>query len=853
MKFLGFFKLTNIKRIVIFCLMIFASLTVIIFGAVFFTGPKTVLGSEYHSSAQYVIKIKDTSSTPKSPEELAIKVAKDIQTRIDNDLNHGVLTQPEVTVDKDSTVRVTYPNVDSQAQKDAINKLITYKPNLVAVDYYSNPLFNADGNFNDKLSPGVDPGKTLIPVEDFDWEKDTKIPLKVESVSSLYETKPYLKADLKNEEAQKQWTKATDYVSKLPEEKRVVAFFLYLTEYIELAKKDWPQEWEKAQKNPYFFSFVDETPVDANKKPNNLKKYQIDASNYLISYNTKPKEAQRGPFILFQHSNPDISRSNLDQVASQINYGTANYDLSTFSSRFNPPIYSSSGFKNFLIAGAIIFALLTLFLVWNYGILGVISSLSIALIGFLTWTFFNLLGGVFTPLVIGGLIFLLAFFVDKNLVFFERIKNYSKRGDNLQKASRIAHRKTVPLIFDTHNIALMLGIGLFYFGAQIMWGFSLTLVIGVICSLLVGLLITHFLSHLLITSQFFDNHLMWLGIRNERNSRSLKTPNFFSNSKVLIYAMVAIIGLAIIIMSIFIGINKSFVGGFNLSQIFSGGSIIEINNLGNQPMSQDDFKNLVNILSNYGIGVNDITIILNPDDSSLIDLARISVNRGLDLVSIKAAVASSFNFYGANVLNSTGQTLIIGSLISSSLALLFIVAYIVFRFRWTYSLIMLSMAVVDVVLVVALFTIFRLSINYEFITALLLVLIYSMNHSIVVFSQIKTKSSLHLGTLNYDQTFAIANQSTHSTFKRSIVIGLILILLFMILGMFTNIVSLTLVYGIVFGAITSTISSLLISPLLWAKLEAKRQKWITSRVESNFWDVNEPEEQTFNGINNFKV
>ncbi len=853
MRFFRIFKLTKPKRIVIFMLTTIFALLSIILGSVFYLAPNTILGSEYQTSAQYIINVSDPSSD--NAKTLAIKAANDIKWRIDGDSNKGVATQAEVMYQgKDlpdkAVVRVTYPNVLSDSQKKDIENLIISKPNLVFTDYYGNALFDSTGSFNPDLKIGADPGNWIKDPQNINWNVDSKVPIKSEGVTAIYQKKPLLDVTLRDINAQTQWTKATEYASKLPDEKRVIVAWLDLNEFINIAKTKWKSQWEIANHNPYFFAFVGNSPVDANGKPNLLKSSQINAARYLISDNNKPKEQARGDKILLQRPVP-TSSSDLNHIVRQINYGTASYELGVKSSLFIPSKFNY-GFSLFIISASIIFALLTLFLVWNYGIMGLIGSLSIALFTFLTWTLVTFLGGIFTPIVVGAFIFMIAFFVDKSIVFFEKIKNSLYQGATIQKSLQSARRKTTPIIFDTHNIVIMLAIGLFYFGAVSMWGFSLTLVVGITMSLLILFLFMKMLVIILLNTNIFDNRLHLLGLKpkmykQEAEVTSTSSINFIKQSRYVWYGGLTIVGIALIVMIIFMSINLSFASGLSLSQTLNGGSIIEIGG----PMTQEQANSLIQLLIKNGVNRNDITQFAN---NNIINSLFVSTNYSLNFAAIKNAINSlGFSSDLSTVLSVNGITLVIGALIGSVLALLFIFIYVLFRFRWTFSIVIFAMVLFDLLIMLSIFIIFRLSFNFESVVALLLLLIYSITNNIYNFTQIKEQITIHSGTLNHKTNVEIANVGVTKNLKRLFYSTLMFIILFAILLIFVNIITFSLAFILMLGVLISAISTIFIGPSLWVKLETYRQKKIEKRFKNKFWDVNKPEEQLFNGINNYNI
>lgn len=866
MRLLRNFKFTKWKRIFVLIFMLVAALSSIIFGGLFYSGPKTVLGPQYVQSAEYVLKVKNLGASTPSAQNLAKRAAEDIKKRLDGDSNLDVQTSAEVSVDGNPNVRVSVPNIYDIGDRENIANFIEYKPNLVFTDYYGNALFDNQGKFSNDLKIGEDPQKAKIDPEKVNWEIDSKTPMKNSGASAIYNNISSIKLEWNSSSSEAEWTLVQDYVAKLPEEKRVIVAWLNLDQFIQKAKTDFKDEWDnEAKHNPYFFSFVTNKPVDKDGKKNNLKTALIKADDFMISNNVRSqgKDAQDGAIL---QRPTQTSSSDLSKIVRQINYGTTDYSLETQSSRFVAPSFGQSSFQFFLWASIVIFIVLTLFLVWNYGIIGLISALSLALFAFLSWTFIVLLGGVFSPIVLSALIFMTAFFVDKNIIFFEKIKSSISQGSTFEKALLLARKKMKISIFDTHVITLILGIALFYFGSLSIWGFSLAIVVSVVLSLLVLMLFTQLLVTTLLNGNILQNK-RWLLIGIKSTTRSSNANKVFSSEDELIgktinvakkskqakhslYLLALIVGLALIIMTIFMIITLSFQGGFNLNTIFGGGSIIEINGISDK-ITPRQFDDLVKILTSHGVRISEISKMIGDDGS--IYLVRVLVNRYLDLAAIQGAISSIYQVYLANVLNNGGLELLLSGLIVTIIAITFIFIYLLLRFRWTFSLPIICNMLLDVLLVTALFIIFRLPIGLEFIISLLLILIYSANNNVLLFSEIKKRTIIHSGNLNYEQNISIVHLAIKTITKRLIFSSLIFIFLFLTLMAFTNVINITLAIGLIFGVITSAFTTIFIGTLFWNRLEMIRQKNMKKRLKNNFWDVNKPEEQTFIGINNYKI
>lgn len=146
-----YFKLNKMRRFIILGVTMVAAILAIALGGSLYVSKNAKKSIEYGGGAEYVIKIEPEGShkTDKS-NAMATDVAQEIYERIDALGIAGANVQPEISSDG-ARVRVTYPGITSEAQKDELEKLITEKPSLVFTDIYGNPLFDEHQNFNSQL------------------------------------------------------------------------------------------------------------------------------------------------------------------------------------------------------------------------------------------------------------------------------------------------------------------------------------------------------------------------------------------------------------------------------------------------------------------------------------------------------------------------------------------------------------------------------------------------------------------------------------------------------------------------------------------------------------------------------
>ena len=850
------FKITNFKRAIALSFMLVVFICSVVFGSIFYISPKGRLGSEYAGGAEYVVSINMSKKSDKNElEDLSNDIALSIKERIDSLGVLGVTVDPEIDGDK-ANVRVLYPGITSESDKEEVEKKITSKPHLVLTDYYGNALFNSVGSFNgylkgDPLGPagGVRP-------EDVNWEKDSFVPIKNNGAEATYDTSYKVGVELRDTDASQEWTKATSYISQLPEGKKVVVAWLNLDEYIEEAKKKWKDEWDRANGNPYLFSFTGEKDKDEEGKPNSLKIHQIDAAKYLIS-NAQVTEALRGEKFVIE--GPAFDASTTATLARQINYGVSKYSLETIFSSYSEPQYGKTSFTKVIIAGAIVFGLIAIFMIFNYGVMGVFASVSIALFTFLTMTIFIVLGGIFNASAVAALIIGIGMAVDSNIITFEKFKSNVYSGNDLNKASKSSNKNTISTIFDANITTFIVAVVLFYFGTKEILGLSLTLMISIILTLVVITGVTRIMTNLIISSNLFENKKGWLGIKPKLDQKFTEKINKGDYMKVSKYFMIfsLIIFLAgVIVYSIFAGINKSFGWGFNLSQSFGGGSILEFGPTDSDQvsMSSEQIANIKTLLLSNGIKESEIEMIRTSTDHSIVNMIKVSVRRDLPISNIRSLIDSSdITMYNSTTSTGVAKEMVNKALISIGVSIVAIVAYIIIRFKFTFAIAAIIALLHDAILVTAIFAITRVQVSPEFIAGVLSTIGYSINDTIVTFDRIREKLKNAKELKTEKEIKDLANEAIKDTLKRSIFTSLTTASSLIVLMSFGNATKLSFTLSLLVGSIFGTYSSIFIATKIWTKLEFSRRKRIEKKKISGYWNVNLIEEQTLNGINEFAV
>lgn len=197
-------------------------------------------------------------------------------------------------------------------------------------------------------------------------------------------------------------------------------------------------------------------------------------------------------------------------------YGTLPVSLEIAESRVVGPTLGQESLQKSLIAGAVGFAIVSLFMIIYYRAPGLMAILSILLFGFITFALYLIIPVTLTLPSIAGFLLSVGSALDANILQFERLKEELRKGRNLVQATDLCWRRAWPSIRDS-NFATILTSGILFwfgstFGATIVKGFALTLALGVLISLFTALFVTRTFLNLSIGWFEKADLKRWFGI-----------------------------------------------------------------------------------------------------------------------------------------------------------------------------------------------------------------------------------------------------------------------------------------------------------------------------------------------------
>ena len=525
----------------------------------------------------------------------------------------------------------------------------------------------------------------------------------------------------------------------------------------------------------------------------------------------------------------NFTKESAKKLTDLINSGALPTKLEEISSRTVEASFGENALNKTLIAGVIGIILVIILMIIIYRFSGFITGVCFIIYTVCSLYIFYLINGVLTLPGIAAMLLGIGMAADSAIICYERIKEQLKIGNNLSKSFEIGNKTSLSSIIDSNITTIIVAIILFILGQSSVKGFATMLIINIIVTIIVMVYLERQILKLFIKTTYFDDKLnLFIGISKKKITKSKEIEVPFKKLNFISIAKKYTIGILVVV--IVCGIATIFTK-YNLGVDFTGGTSITINN--NTDLT-NDIKELNYTLKDYKIENNNSTYIidevLNKDEiKSLNDYIESNYELSSDIYVVSDVVKKEL------VKNA------IKALIISSIA---IIIYVSIRFKFNYAISGIIALLHDVVLTILFFGLFNIEINSTFIAAILTIIGYSINDTIVTFDMIRELYKEKKNVKTSEDINKIVDTSVKRVLSRTIltsVTTIIPVIMLLIMGA-KEIVNfnIALLVGFIFG----TLSSIFVSNYLWSKLEYIR---ITKPIKDD--DDDEITEYKVKGIN----
>ena len=483
----------------------------------------------------------------------------------------------------------------------------------------------------------------------------------------------------------------------------------------------------------------------------------------------------------------------------------------------------NSGVISFVLA----LILLMFYMCAFYGVLpGLIADGALVLNIFFTMGILASFQAVLTLPGLAGMVLTLGMAVDANVLIYERTKEELRAGKSLNKAIADGYSNAFSAIFDSNLTSIITGVVLFYFGTGPIRGFATTMIIGLFASFLTAVFLTRIVYEALLAKDKLKNVTFTTSITKDL----LTNPkiNFLAARKVGYLIPAGIIVLGAISMST-IGLNNGidFTGGRNYVIRFAQDvKTDEVRNLldaqldGSVSVIQIGTPDQVRVSTNYKIEDNDPAID-QEIENKLFEGVKSLLPEGTTLAQFTDQYIQSSQKVGPSMADDIKNA----AFLAVVFAMFCMAAYILLRFRdISFSVGAFASVAVTTLCIISFYTLlwkvlpFSMEVDQTFIAAILTIIGYSINDTVVVFDRIRETIGLYPKRDRYQVINDALNSTLSRTFNTSLTTLVVVLCIFILGG--ATIRSFT--FAILLGIIIGTYSTLFVATPIAYELQKKK-------------------------------
>ncbi|SDI93249.1 protein translocase subunit SecDF [Salimicrobium halophilum] len=507
------------------------------------------------------------------------------------------------------------------------------------------------------------------------------------------------------------------------------------------------------------------------------------------------------------------------QLADMLNSGSLPVNLEEMYSTSVGAQFGEQAMNKTIIAGAIGIALIFLYMIAYYRFPGIIATVTLTVYIYLILLVFELLNGVLTLPGIAALILGVGMAVDANIITYERIKEELKAGKTVMSAFKAGNKRSLATILDANITTMIAAAVLFIFGTSSVKGFATMLIISILVSFITAVFGSRLFLSLWVKSRFLNKRPKWFGVKPEdiqdiddttpvNTTWKGRTFNFAAMRKRFFAVSIVLIGAGAIALMIF---------KLNLGIDFTSGSRVSILSDGNIQASQVEET----LEEDFGVTAKQVVI---SGDNDEIAVAR------FETVLSKDKVAEIQNYYEeeyGNTPNVSTVSPIVGQELAknAALAVLYasigIIIYVTIRFEFYFALTAILALLHDAFFIIALFSITRLEFDITIIAAILTIVGYSVNDTIVTFDRIRENLRLKRKVKSFGELAEVVNSSLMQTLARSFNTVITVVFAALMLFLFGASSITNFGFALVVGLAAGTYSSLFIASQIWLVMRGR--------------------------------
>lgn len=509
----------------------------------------------------------------------------------------------------------------------------------------------------------------------------------------------------------------------------------------------------------------------------------------------------------------NFTKDEAKKLTDLINSGALPTHMVELSSRTVEASFGENSLNKTLISGLIGIILVIILICSIYKFSGFIASIGLILYTFISFLLFYLIGGVLTLPGIAAMILGIGMAVDSCIICFERIKENLLIGKSLDKAFDIGNKNSLSSIIDANVTTIIVAIILFILGESSVKGFATMLIISIVVTILVMVYLVRFVLKLFVSTKVFENKTyLFIGLKKSKivKSKEMIIPYEKCNFSKYNFKFMMIAFGFIVFGTVITLISKP-----NFGIDFTGGTSITINKYSDN--LYDDIKNMID---------DDYTIKSVNNDDGNINIIIDEVLEEDEISNLSNIIKEEYDLDSdIYVVSKVVKVELTKNAIKSLIfAIIGIVIYVSIRFKFNYAISAIVALLHDVIITFLIFGVFKIEITSIFIAAILTIIGYSINDTIVTFDMIrenyKNKYNNHISKI--DDLKDLVNISIRRCLYRTILTTITTLLPVVVLMIFGAEEIINFNIALFVGFIAGVYSSIFISNQIWYYLEKRK-------------------------------
>ena len=450
-----------------------------------------------------------------------------------------------------------------------------------------------------------------------------------------------------------------------------------------------------------------------------------------------------------------FSQEEASNLAALIRGGALPLELEEINSSVQSAKIGYNALEMSVYAGIIGLAIILIIMLVAYRAMGIAADLALLLYVIIVLNIMSAMGSVLTLPGIAGIILSVGMAVDANVVIFSRIREEIESGKTVRVAVQTGFKRAMKTVVDSQVTTLIAAVILYQIGTSAVKGFAFTFMIGIIVSIFTAVVVTQLYVGIISESRKFSKR-SFFGIRADNTAVfTIRKELHFIRHRKVFYIISVIILVA--------GLVFGLVRGLNYGIDFTGGTMIQMD-MGKQVKVTDVEK----AIKKYDLSPE---IIYSGEDNEQIVIRTIESLDSDKRAEVIETINQEFGTTDDDVVAeelfgpSVGKELRNNAILAILIASICMLIYIRFRFsQWKFGGAALLGVVHDVLIVIAFYAIFNVTVNNPFIAGILTVVGYSINDTIVIFDRIRE----NIRYLRKGNTEEIIDKSITQTLGRSL-------------------------------------------------------------------------------------